>query len=198
MNLLHSETLSRFPTYAALAALVLTLSSLPAHADRERRVERGNGAEIERRVDRGEGSAERQVEKYRANGNTVLKERYRGEGSFGHSVTRTNAQGESVTYGSAGTQSYDAETGTANRSRVYTGPQGQTATRDTTVTRTESGNSATRTTTGPQGQTVTQTRDVSRGEDGVQVDRSRTGPQGTTTGSRETVKTEDGRVTTRR
>lgn len=190
----HRRCPMLFPTFAALALL---LASTQASADRERRVERANGAEVLRGVERGGGQAAREVEKVRANGNTVLKERYRGDGSFSRSVTRTNAEGQSIHYGSSGTRSIDREAGTATSSRVYTGPRGETASRDTTVTRTDTGSSATRTTTGPQGQTVTQTRDVTRVDGTVSVERSRSGPQGTASASRETVKTEDGRVSTR-
>ncbi|MEW6169259.1 MAG: hypothetical protein AB1651_16430, partial [Pseudomonadota bacterium] len=117
-----------FPT---LAALALALAGTQASADRERRVQRANGAELVRSVQRGGGQAAAEVEKYRANGNTVLKERYRGDGSFGRSVTRTNAAGESISYGSSGTRSVDPETGTATATRIYTGPQGQSASRET-------------------------------------------------------------------
>lgn len=122
----------------ALVALGLVLAAPQAFADRERRVQRANGAEINRSVERGAGQFQGRVEKSRANGNTVTKERYRGDGEFGRSVTRTNPEGQSVTYGSSGTRTVDPEAGTASSSRVFTGPGGQTRSSSTTVSRSPS------------------------------------------------------------
>jgi hypothetical protein len=100
---------------------------------------------------------------------TRTTERQRTENGHTRSDTWTRADGKSATRDAVVTR--DREAGTRTREADYTGPNGQSASVDSVRTKTEDGFSRSTTITNPQGETATRDLTVSRDKDAGMISR---------------------------
>jgi hypothetical protein len=148
--------------------LVLMSLATAAHADRTRSSTRtfSNGQSVQRQA--------------------AVKHSEPGSVSRSRSVQGSNGKMATSEFA----RNYDASTQTLSRDRVVTGPNGQTASRNSDVMRTENGATRDVVRTGPEGKTVASHGEIAREGNTVTGSRTVTGPEGATV-SRDGIATYD-------